>query len=125
MKTKQLLGGLLAAGLLASGPSGCATEKQEQAELQAQAKISREAAQQTALAKVPGGTVKDGELEKEKGKLIWSFDITTPSSKDIAEVAVDAITGAVVAVDIETPEQQAKEAAEDAAKSKKKGEDKD
>jgi Peptidase propeptide and YPEB domain len=125
MKTKRLLGGLLAAGLLASGPSGCATEKQEQAELQAQAKISREAAQQTALAKVPGGTVKDGELEKEKGKLIWSFDITTPSSKDIAEVAVDAITGAVVAVDIETPEQQAKEAAEDAAKSKKKGEDKD
>jgi len=125
MKTKRLLGGLLAAGLLASGPSGCATEKQEQAELQAQAKISREAAQQTALAKVPGGTVKDGELEKEKGKLIWSFDITMPSSKDIAEVAVDAITGAVVAVDIETPEQQAKEAAEDAAKSKTKGEDKD
>ncbi len=116
---------MLAAGLLASGASGCATEKQEQAELQAQAKISREAAQQTALAKVPGGTVKDGELEKEKGKLIWSFDITTSSSKDIAEVAVDAITGAVVAVDIETPEQQAKEAAEDAAKSKKKGEDKD
>jgi hypothetical protein len=125
MKTKRLLGSLLAAGLLASGASGCATEKQEQAELQAQAKISREAAQQTALAKVPGGTVKDGELEKEKGKLIWSFDITTSSSKDIAEVAVDAITGAVVAVDIETPEQQAKEAAEDAAKSKKKGEDKD
>jgi len=125
MKTKRLLGSLLAAGLLASGASGCATEKQEQAKLQAQAKISREAAQQTALAKVPGGTVKDGELEKEKGKLIWSFDITTPSSKDIAEVAVDAITGAVVAVDIETPEQQAKEAAEDAAKSKKKGEDKD
>ena len=125
MTTKRLLGSLLAAGLLASGASGCATEKQEQAELQAQAKISREAAQQTALAKVPGGTVKDGELEKEKGKLIWSFDITTSSSKDIAEVAVDAITGAVVAVDIETPEQQAKEAAEDAAKSKKKGEDKD
>jgi len=125
MKTKRLLGSLLAAGLLASGASGCATEKQEQVELQAQAKISREAAQQTALAKVPGGTVKDGELEKEKGKLIWSFDITTSSSKDIAEVAVDAITGAVVAVDIETPEQQAKEAAEDAAKSQKKGEDKD
>ena len=125
MKTKRLLGSLLAAGLLASGASGCATAKQDQAELQAQAKISREAAQQTALAKVPGGTVKDGELEKEKGKLIWSFDITTSSSKDIAEVAVDAITGAVVAVDIETPEQQAKEAAEDAAKSKKKGEDKD
>ena len=74
---------------------------------------------------MPNGTIKDGELEKEKGKLIWSFDIATPDSKDIKEVAVDAITGEVVAVDTETPEQQAKEAAEDAAKAKKKGEDKD
>jgi len=74
---------------------------------------------------VPNGTVKDGELEKEKGKLIWSFDITTPDSKDIQEIAVDAMTGALVAVETETPADQAKEAAEDAAKAKKKGEDKD
>jgi hypothetical protein len=38
---------------------------------------------------------------------------------------VDAITGDVVGVETETPADQAKEAAEDAAKAKKKSEDKD
>jgi uncharacterized membrane protein YkoI len=76
-------------------------KKQEQAKLQAQAKISKEQAQQTALAKMPGGTVKEGELEKEKGKLIWSFDLTTPGSKGITEVNVDALTGDVVSVEKE------------------------
>jgi len=93
------------------------------------AKISKETAMATALAKVPGGTIKDGELEKEKGKWIWSFDISIPGSADIKEVAVDAMTGAVLDVATETPADQAKEAAEDAAaaaKKKKAGkEDKD
>ena len=73
-----------------------------------QAKISREQAQQTALARVPGGSVKDAELEKEKGLLIWSFDIATPDSKNITEIAVNAITGGVVSLEHETPAQQAK-----------------
>ena len=118
MKIKLFLCSALAAGLLI----GCATEKCEKCEngkLAAEAKITKEIAQATALAKVPGGTVKDGELEKEKGKLIWSFDIAVPNSKDIKEVAVDAMTGNVIAVDTETPEDQAKEAAEDAAAAKK------
>jgi uncharacterized membrane protein YkoI len=109
MKIKLIIGGLLVAGLVAIGAGGCATEKQEQAALQAQAKVSKEQAQQTALAKVPGGTVKEGELEKEKGKLIWSFDIATADSKDFTEIAVDAISGDIVSVEKETPEQQAKE----------------
>jgi uncharacterized membrane protein YkoI len=106
MKNKIILAGLAAAAIVIAG---CETEKQEQAELQAQAKISQEQAQQTALAKAPGGTVKEGELEKEKGKLIWSFDIATPGSPNITEVGVDAITGDVVSVETETPEQQQKE----------------
>ena len=127
MNIKMILGAALVTGLLA----GCECEKCEkggegkEAKLMSQAKISKETAQASALAKVPGGTVKEGELEKEKGKLIWSFDISTPDSKDIKEVAVDAISGDVVAVDTETPEDQAKEAAEDAAKAKKKGEKED
>ena len=129
MKIKMLLGSTLAAGLLA----GCCWEKCEhgekngearQAKLMAGAKVSKETAQASALAKVPNGAVKESELEKEHGKLIWSFDITTPDSKDITEVGVDAITGTVLSVDKESPEDQAKEAAEDAAKAKK-GEDKD
>ena len=115
---------LLSAGLLA----GCETEQKGssagQAKLMAEARVSRADAEQTALARVPSGKIKEGELEKEHGKLIWSFDIATPDSKDITEVAVDAVTGAVVAVDKESPEDQAKEAAEDAAKARQ-GEDKD
>jgi uncharacterized membrane protein YkoI len=106
---------ILAIGAL----TGCVCTKGEkhhnkeakQAKLMAQAKISRADAEKTALAKVPGGTIKEGELEKEKGKLIWSFDLTTPDTKDITEVNVDAITGDVVAVEKESAECEAKEIA--------------
>ena len=121
---------IVSVGLAAALFTGCAWEKCERCEkakLAAAAKISKETAQAAALAKVPGGTVKDGELEKEKGKLIWSFDITVAGSPDIKEVAVDAITGGVIDVVTETPADQAKEAAEDAAAAakKKKGEKED
>jgi hypothetical protein len=104
---------ILAAGLLA----GCLCEKHhdheaKQAELMAEAKVSRADAEKTALAKAPNGTIKEGELEKEKGKLIWSFDIATPDTKDITEVNVDAITGDVVSVEKEAAESEAKEAGE-------------
>ncbi|MBI3874927.1 MAG: PepSY domain-containing protein [Verrucomicrobia bacterium] len=99
MKSKLLLASLLAFGLVVAG---CQS-------LESQAKISRADAEKAALAKVPGGTIKEGELEKEHGKLIWSFDIATPGTKDVTEVQVDAVTGAVVSVEKETPEQQEKE----------------
>lgn len=118
MKIKLLASSLLAVVLLA----GCVSEKQEQAKLQAQAKISRADAEKTALTKAPNGTIKEGELEKEHGKLIWSFDIATPDSQDITEVGVDAMTGDVVSVEKETPKQQAKEKDDD---NKKGGKDKD
>ncbi|HEY4984571.1 MAG TPA: PepSY domain-containing protein, partial [Verrucomicrobiae bacterium] len=114
---------ILAIGAL----TGCVCAKGEkhhnkeakQARLMAKAKVSRADAEKTALAKVPNGTIKEGELEKEKGKLIWSFDITTPDTKDITEVNVDAITGDVVAVEKEAAESETKEA------TGKKAEDKD
>src|ERR1035437_2073542 len=90
----------------------------QQAKLIAQAKVSKETAQQTALAKVPNGTVKESEIEMEKGKLIWSFDITTPDTKDITEVSADAITGEVVSVEKEAAESETKEAAGKKAKDK-------
>jgi uncharacterized membrane protein YkoI len=74
-----------------------------------EAKITKADAEKIALARVPNGTIKESELEKEKGKLIWSFDVATPGTKNITEVNVDAITGQIVAVDIETPEKEAKE----------------
>jgi uncharacterized membrane protein YkoI len=98
MKIQLTLCAILAAGLLA----GCKSESESQ--LQAEAKISQADAQVTALAQAPNGTVKEAELEREHGKLIWSFDIATPDSKDITEVNVDAITGALVNVEHEKAE---------------------
>ena len=97
-----------------------ADEKAEQAALQAKAKVSKADAEKTAMAKVPNGTVKEADLEEENGKLLWSFDMTTPGSKDITEVEIDAITGAFVKMDKETPEDQQKEKDEDKAKEGKK-----
>ncbi len=90
--------------------------EETEAQPQAQARITKADAEHTALAKVPGGTVKSSELEKEHGKLVWSFDIAVPNSKNITEVQVDARTGKIVAVEVETPQDQAKESAEDKAK---------
>jgi uncharacterized membrane protein YkoI len=123
MKLKIILSCIAAALVTA----GCISEENEhegkeasQSQLMAQAKVSKDDAQKTALAKVPNGTVKEGELEMEKGKLIWSFGFTIPDSKDIKEVNVDALTGAVVGdVETEAPESEAKEADEDATKGKK------
>jgi len=92
------------ASLLAGLLIGCASEKQA-----GQARISKNEAEKIALSKAPNGTIKEGELENEKGRLIWSFDIATADSKDITEVQVDAKTGQVVAVEKETPKNEQKE----------------
>ena len=55
------------------------------------------------------GTIKSSELEKEHGKMIYSFDIKTTAG--ITEVEIDAITGKVIATQVETPEDEAKEKA--------------
>ena len=109
MKTKTHLLMLLSGVILVGGLMGCATNKESEAKLQAQAKISRSEAEKIALAKVPGGTIKEGEIEKEKGKVIWSFDIATPGTADITEVQVDAMSGDLVSIEKESPAQQAKE----------------
>jgi uncharacterized membrane protein YkoI len=81
--------------------AGCATTPA--------AKISRANAERSALARVPNGVVKEGELEKEHGKLIWSFDIATPGSSEITEIHVDANTGEVIATEKETEDHEKKE----------------
>ena len=75
----------------------------------AEAKVSKDDAEKTAMAKVPNGTITEAELEKEHGKLQWSFDMTTPDSKDTTEVNVDAISGEIISVEKESAESEAKE----------------
>jgi uncharacterized membrane protein YkoI len=91
---------------------------QEQEKLAKQTKITMEQARETALKRAPGN-VEEGELEKEHGKLVYSFDIRN-SKGTITEVQVSAITGKVVRVEHENKKQEAaeknKEAKEKAAK---------
>lgn len=108
---------LICAAIVSVVLVGCATERGgDSMKLRADAKVTKEQATATALAKVPGGTVKDAELEREHGKLIWSFDIAVAGTKDITEVQVDAKTGAVASVEKEGPATQAKEAVKDTKK---------
>jgi uncharacterized membrane protein YkoI len=95
---------VLCAALAAACFAGCESEEHDsakQARLVAQSKISEADARSTALTRAPNGTIKESELEKEHGKLIWSFDIATPDSKEITEVNVDAIDGSIVSVEKE------------------------
>jgi uncharacterized membrane protein YkoI len=102
------LGGLTSSTLLAG--------EETEAQLQADAKVTGTRAEQTTLAKVLHGPIKSSELEKERDKLVWSFDIAMPNSRNITEVQVDAKTGKIAAVEIETPHDQAREATEDKPK---------
>ena len=58
------------------------------------------------------GTIKSAALEKENGVLIWSFDVAQPGKRDLTEVWVDATTGKITSVDVETPLTEKKEVAE-------------
>ena len=124
MNSRFLKCGLLAAAVLSAVLSStfAAESKDEQAKREAKAKISRAQAEKTALAKVPGGIIKEGGLEEEDGKLIWSFDIATPNSPDITEVQVNAKTGKIESVANETPADQAREKAADTKEKKGKKE---
>ena len=82
---------------------------QSQDALKAEAKVTEQDARTTALAKVPQGMIKSSALEKEHGRLVWSFDIAHPATQDLTEVQVDAKTGKIVSVEKETPAKEAKE----------------
>ena len=114
-RTSKLVGVLL---VLVSLPAWAGGEsKSSQAALSKEAKITMEEAQKTALAKEPG-KIKSKELEREKGRLIYSFDIKTADG--IHEVNIDAMTGEVVEDTVESAAAEAKEKAAD--KKQKKSE---
>jgi len=68
-------------------------------------------------AKQVAGKITSSELEKEHGKMVYSFDIRTADG-GITEVVINAKTGDVISKTVESAEDEAKEQAE--AKKKKK-----
>ena len=93
-------------------------EKQDP-NLAKQAKITmaqaREIAQKRASGKIEGE-----ELEREHGKLLYSFDIRNGKGT-ITEVQVDAKTGKLLSAKVESKKDETKEKQQDERQEKKKG----
>jgi uncharacterized membrane protein YkoI len=94
------------------------------AQKKSNAKITKEQATKTVLEQFKDATIQESELEKEGGKLIWSFDLKVGNA--IKEVWVDAKTGKIIKTEEETAvkekEEQVSEKAEKVALRKVPGE---
>jgi uncharacterized membrane protein YkoI len=75
-----------------------------------QAKISLDSARAIAMRRLPKASIESQELEREKGRLIYSFDMKTTGKAGVDEVNVNAKTGAIVEVGHETPKAEQNEA---------------
>jgi hypothetical protein len=85
-------------------PAPAAAYRREvSATLARQARITEDSAREIAMRRVPGGVVQALELEREGGRLIYSFDLKLAGHPGIEEVHVDALNGSVLAVEHETP----------------------
>src|ERR1700687_668659 len=87
-------------------------------DLSALAKISLAEAQKTALASIkapPTATVSEGELEVERGCLVYSFDVRVPGKSGVEEVIVDPGNGKILSHKHESARQEAAEKAKDKA----------
>lgn len=112
---------LLAFGILAILAGSAAAQGKEEktnAKLAKQAKITMAQARVTAQ-KSASGTIEEEELEREGGKLLYSFDIRNAKGT-ITEVQVDAKTGKLLSAKEESAADEAKEKREDEMKAKKK-----
>jgi N-methylhydantoinase A/oxoprolinase/acetone carboxylase beta subunit len=114
---RAMAAGFLAIGMCAAvGAQAPAPKKSKiPAALKKEAKISVEDARAAALKKVPG-EIQEEELEKENGKLVYSFDIRGTGQKDITEVQVSATDGSIVSVEKENAASEAKEKKQDTGK---------
>jgi uncharacterized membrane protein YkoI len=99
--------------LLCAAAFSVAQAAPSKAQLVAQARVKESEARKIALKKVASGSIKSVEIEKEKGRLVWSFDISKPHTRNITEVLVDAKAGTIVSISEENSAQQAAEAKAD------------
>ena len=100
MKIRTAALAALAGALLAGGAWAKAPRPQ----------ISMQAARARALAYVPQGRVRSAELETEKGRLIYSFDIEAPGRPGVEEVQISAVDGTLVSRKHESPAAETREA---------------
>ena len=92
------------------------SEPNAQAALRKETRIGEPDARKTALAAVPGGRVQSHELERENGKLIYSYDIKVAGKPGVEEVNVDAKTGTILTREHEDSKTEAREKKAEAKK---------
>jgi len=85
---------VLVAGLVSAVPALA----QQTGAANADPPITLDAARKVALDRVPGGRIQDEELEREGGRLVYSFEISAPDKDGAQEVLVDARAGGIVSV---------------------------
>jgi hypothetical protein len=71
--------------------------------------IKERQAEQIALSKIRGGTIRSAELEVANGSHFWAVFVAKPDKRDAKEVHVDATSGNILAVQTEKPADQAEE----------------
>ena len=113
---KPITGSVITLALATSWTSSDLCAQQSEAELLKQARVTKHEAKRIALARLKHGTVKCVELQEHNGAVIWSVDIAQPPNKNLTDVWVDATTGKITAVEVETPITEMKEVAEHKAK---------
>lgn len=104
MRKPMIIAGLTTVAVLAVGgaalanqtpsPSSTTTSFQDQSTTAVPA-ISREQAEKTALATVPGGKVTSSELETDDGLQAWEVDIAATDGTE-HEISVDAAKGTIL-----------------------------
>src|SRR5438045_7472983 len=96
IKTFAFVLTLVLAGPAISHPAQTVKVKEDKPGLLKQARVTVANAERTALARVPHGRIVAAEIERENGKLIYSFDIKVSGKKGIEEVNIDAVKGTFV-----------------------------
>ena len=113
----------LAAVILSAATVGAQAAKapkkvETQAALQKEAKMTMADARALAQKTVPSAKIQAGEIEREGGKLIYSFDMKVPGKSGIDEVNIDAMTSQLISNKHETAKAERAEAKADAKEAK-------
>ena len=121
--TTPIVFALLVTAFGTAGAQKPAYKRDMPAKLVKAAKVKEADAVAMARKALPHAEIASAELEREGGKLIYSFDMKTPGKDGIDEINIDAITGQQVGKpQHESSAGERKEARQEkAAAQKKKG----
>jgi len=100
MNVRRWLASLAAVALLVTGavllwPVGILAEEDSQSDLEAETRLSRGEAERIALEEFPGATVRETELERENGIIVYSIELSTG-----AEVEVHGDDGTILEIEL-------------------------